>query len=239
MKTASSKRVLIVLSAVFGLLATVGTATQAKAAFLQTQRRYVTPLDLFSLFHLKFPGPADGSSSPAPRIECLMVTAENRTLLGDTNPASGKSNSIEPTPAFDEWYRSCLAEYIKFEFFPLKFSSDAAIQTTVLERLIGPKALESIQGVVVSTGLTPAAYLSYTKWQQLPEDLQMEIIRFRLRKLLGPDGVILDKGIVENVDDLRNQLYRQMLQPGPDLTAMDALMRLSTLIALREEFLIY
>lgn len=84
-----------------------------KASFTENWSRYPSPDVIIARLHQDFP---DGAFTYT-NTGCNIMNDENRGLLGDSSPQTGKPAVDNPNSSFISWYSNCVTNLIKNEAY--------------------------------------------------------------------------------------------------------------------------
>lgn len=205
-------------------LALLLLCSQAQAAFESTNFRYLSGHEitakLASVFSQAF--------TKGTNLSSCNITDLNAAATGMIVPGSGRSIYKEPTGAFLNWYLPCISDVTEADL--LKSAAGNS------HSHLGPLAEKSADPLV-NLG---------KPWNQIPanaftkEDFE-KLVRFQVKRLLGPDEVIEEMGFVGSAAELRDELLKiiltETLQGSVELKAV--IKKLEIEILTRDEFLIY
>jgi hypothetical protein len=218
MKTLFLFTALILSSAATAL--TVGPISSAsfsnklfrKTSFKPTWQRYPPPDVFLNTLRQQFPLADIGLLDS----NCRSLTNDNRTLLGDSEPATGRPSIDNPNSSTANWYNRCLAEYVKSEYQgissytyqtqadgtqigtedhrPLTFFNDYYSEEVVgeVKKLLGSDAYANEQ-------MVPSRF--DVDWKNLSAAAQSALVRRQVERLIGPEDIVLDLGLAASEDE--------------------------------------
>lgn len=183
-----------------------------KISFKPTWQRYPPPDVFLNTLRQQFPlvGIDQLDSN------CRSLTNDNRTLLGDSEPATGKPSIDNPNSSTANWYNRCLAEYVKSEYQgissytyqtqadgtqigtedrrSLTFFNDYYSEEVVSEvkKLLGSDAYADEQ-------MVPSKF--DVDWKSLSAGAQAALVRRQIERLVGPEDIVLDLGLAASEDE--------------------------------------
>lgn len=187
-----------------------------KTSFIETWSRYPAPDAIIAGFRNGF----QGASSMQVGVDCKILTDNNRSLLGDSDPLTGAPAVDHPNSTFVNWYTNCLASYIKSEDQGLtgwvytkqpdgsmsanqknmkieefrRFFSSAVIDEC-LKNDDPYGSLKDPTGTVNVSSFT-------CRWTSLSAEVKSGFARQLLEKFIGPEEVILDLELAESENAL-------------------------------------
>lgn len=131
--------------------------------------------------------------------ECMSLTPNNRGVLGDNNPVTGKPLTESPNAGFVVWYTNCLSKLLYRE----RSSLSVAISSNSLEQVglyFKPYVLEQCLKDKNLAGSLDQ--LPNCNWLDLSEEVRLNRVSEMIIDLIGPDGVLRDLGIAGSTEEL-------------------------------------
>lgn len=220
------KKILLVLPVLLLL-----QASQSHASFDEDQRRYLTGEEIVWSLGQLLPLTQDCNGIDG----SMNSQTTNDTKLGLDSAITGKPVSSGPTQATIQWITSCVQK---------AFSQSNICQESGqvhLQALLGKEALALVDApyqVAMSDDSICYSHMS-EKWSTWTPEHQQILIKGMVLSFLGPDSVIMDFGLIKNVDSFRQALLQDLNAKGPALTVQDAIRILAENLSIRDEFLSY
>ena len=216
MKTIFLKRCILVVPLLImicsGQQASCKTRLRATlASFTENWLRYPSPDVVLNKFRRQFPAEIMGQIT----VNCRQLTPENRALLGDSDPASGRAAVDRPNSSFVNWYTGCLVEYIKAEnqlstmrrkdlppnpdgspTYAYRNSNVSELRAYYGDSVIN----DCIANESSNSGLkVDSNEVTFNcSWKALSPETQVELTRKLVRKFVGPEEILVEHGLAES-----------------------------------------
>lgn len=171
-----------------------------KMSFSQDWSRYPSPDVILATLQMQFPLAKIDSSSAS----CLIVTPDNRSILGESNPLTGTPSVTNPNSSFVVWYSGCLKDFLKseeYEFSALFIRGTPAEREALVKTHLSEKTL-----ALCPVDLQGGAPSSKCEWTQLTPAVRISIIESEIERLIGPDEVVRDLTLGTSVNELATRI---------------------------------
>lgn len=207
--------------------------SKALASFDENQRRYMTGEEI--IWSLQQFLPTSGQPNCTGIDNPITNSAaDGASKLGLDSPITGEPVSASPNQATVEWITSCVQQ-------AMTDKNGLCADQKQLLHLLGPAGFDRITVSASGDHLSPVYYCQYNMdqlWSTWSLAEKQALIRGMVLNFLGPDSVIMDFGLIKNVDDFRKILLDK-LDAKSDRTVASVITFLAMNLSIRDEFLSY
>lgn len=198
---------------------------EAMASFEPTSFRYISGHEVTAKLAALFPEAAIIDKDDA----CFIKDA-NAASTGMALPTNGKGIYPEPGSAFLNWYSPCVSSLVEKDLVKSEITRN-------LQRHVGP-LLEKVQRLSETASVGLPYHLPANAFSKAE---MAELVQFLVERLLGPDEVIEEMGLIGSAKELRESLIQLIATDistlGVDLKTV--IKKLEIEILSRDEFLVY
>jgi hypothetical protein len=201
-------------------------AFQAKAAFEENARRYLTAHEVIQTLQVYF------ELTP----ECKIVNNVNSSLLGLNSPVTGNPIAPSPTQSTVQWVATCVSSATAQFAIPIAYP----VAYEKFKILVGPDVTDALAAPIPGIKQSKEEGTSYSltkKWASLPADLRAKTVANMVLVMLGSDDVINDFGLI--APDLLRAKLESYANNKPDLSVLEIIKFISVNLSVRDEFLSY
>lgn len=145
--------------------------------------------------------------------DCMMLNSDNRAVLGDNEPATGRPVVEKPNVAFFNWYTTCLAEVIKGESEAIRSKIDRSQSLEDAHSNAKSFYTEAVvnECKLPSKSIHNLAYIgSLCRWRSLSAEAKAELVREQILRFIGPEDVVIDLEIAKSEQELIAQIIEQV-----------------------------
>ena len=199
------------------------SGTSAHASFNQNQRRYLTSMQFYFLWHQYFSADPQTAGSDG-----------NVLIFGASDPKSGSPILQNPSSATITIITNAVS---KATANATTFVGPPGSPLSRQERLLGKHFTAWLKAQPAPESNRLQQILGQT-WTSLDPSLKVSLIQDMVRELLGPDEQIKDFGFIKNPDDYRAKLLN-LINQNASATVLDGVRTITMNLMTRDEFLSY
>jgi len=197
------------------LILTIMLFSQNLFGFDHSYKRVISGHDLIRLFQNKFPNAFKGAIQNS---ICQQIGPQNEGFVGIIKPKTGLPETTAPTLVFTDWFADCIEFFLKLEI------DSTTISQEFMTRQFGAEANKYMKENNLL--IAPKSVFWMT---QIPAEIRVSIIRYRVHYLIGP-------GLLEKEDEFISKIMKQV---ETSASLHDAFLHASRLITLHPQFLTY